>query len=520
MGKYKYLANNIALFSISNFVSKILVFLLVPFYTGVLTTSEYGTADVMQTTLLLLVPALTINMGEAALRFGIDHADRRGLIFRIGMKYTLRASFFVFAGCVVASFFLPPWLAVLFFALFVTNSIYEFLILFFQGCELVRVVVCGSVFSTLLLICSNLLFLLVFKAGLPGYIISQIVSFSGAALLMLYLGRKGMEGQEASPTQAGEATGRSDMENRENSATASGEATGQFDMEGRENPEIPSGEATGRSATEGRQALEKELLDYGKPMILYSTGAWINNAADRYFVSIMCGLSVNGLYGVAYKIPSILTVFQRIFAQAWQISATKSREEEKSEEFYSEMYKLYFAFMILGAAFLILLVRPLAAFMFRKDFFEAWRFVPPLLISVIFGAMTGFLGSICLAFKDSRAMGVATGTGATINIVLNLLLIPRFSAMGASVATAISYFIMFAMAFIFVRRHVRLETDLFRDGTASVLVVLEAVFVSGGEGSPRTYAASAVICLLLLILYNKWLREVIERVIAYSRRGR
>ena len=78
---YKYFAGNLALFTISNFVSKILVFLLVPFYTNVLTTADYGIADVMQTTLLLLVPALTVNMGEAALRFGIDRSERRAKIY-------------------------------------------------------------------------------------------------------------------------------------------------------------------------------------------------------------------------------------------------------------------------------------------------------------------------------------------------------------------------------------------------------------------------------------------------------
>ena len=84
--KYQYLAKNLALFTVSNFVSKILVFFLVPLYTGVLTTYEYGIADVMQVTLLLLVPALTFNMGEAALRFGIEEADKRGSILRVGLS--------------------------------------------------------------------------------------------------------------------------------------------------------------------------------------------------------------------------------------------------------------------------------------------------------------------------------------------------------------------------------------------------------------------------------------------------
>ena len=469
MGKYKYLANNIALFSISSFVSKILVFLLVPFYTGVLTTTEYGTADVMQTTLLLLVPALTMNMGEAALRFGIERTDKRELIFKIGIKYTLRASAIVAVMAVVAAFFLPVDIVILFVILFFTNSIYEFLILFFQGCEQVRIVVAGSVFSTIVLICSNLILLLAVKAGIHGYIISQVLSYAAAGAFMLYLAEKnsGLELLGA-------------LHKKHNKSQ---------DIDGEE--------------------FEAELLSYGKPMILYSTGAWINNAADRYFVSAMCGLSVNGLYGVAYKIPSILTVFQRIFAQAWQMSATKSLVEDtqddspKSAGFYSSMYRFYFTFMLIGCAFLILFVRLLALFLFRKDFYEAWRFVPFLLISVVFGAMTGFLGSICLAYKDSKSMGAATGIGAVINIVLNALLIPIYSAMGAAVATAVSYFIMFIMAFIHVGKHVKITVDHAKDIIAVVLVVIEAVIMILGSGNFKTYLTCTALSAGILLIYFK-----------------
>ena len=58
MGKYKYLFKNIGIMTISNFGTKILSFLMVPLYTNLLSTSEYGTYDLYQTTLFLFVPIL------------------------------------------------------------------------------------------------------------------------------------------------------------------------------------------------------------------------------------------------------------------------------------------------------------------------------------------------------------------------------------------------------------------------------------------------------------------------------
>lgn len=456
MNKLKYLSKNLALFTISNFVSKILVFLLVPFYTNVLSTYEYGIADIIQVTLILLVPAVTVNIGEAALRFGIEKENKRGNIFKIGIKYVVRAQIIVTVMCLLALFFVDKVYKVYliaFIVLFASNAVYEFLILYFQGSELVQIVVIGSVSCTIFTIISNMIFLLVLKTGLNGYLISQIIAFSLASFLMIYLGvRNGVIKKIA------------------------------YDDE-----------------------LEEEMLLYSKPMIVYSTASWINNAADRYFVAYLCGAAVNGLYGVAYKIPAILMVFQRIFAQAWQMSATKVYGDSNKDEFYSYMYKVYNTFMVIGCGGLILILKPLAILLFRKEFYVAWTLVPPLLISVIFGALTGFLGSICLAYKDSKSMGLATGIGAFINIVLNLLFIPKYGAMGASVATAISYFTMCTLARLFVEKYVVLKINVIKDYIAYFIIIAEAVVMI----MDNRY--SVVICAaLLIVLFIIYLGEIKE----------
>lgn len=491
MGKLKYLSKNIMLFSVSNFVSKILVFLLVPFYTNVLSTYEYGVADVIQVTLLLLVPMITLNIGEAALRFGVEETSNRKAIYSVGIKYVVRAIVvvafvcFAFRGILsgTAGAMLPAgalsisrveeikWYLLLFIFLFAANALYEFLVLYFQGCELVETIVIGSISCTAATIAFNLIFLLGLKIGLNGYIYSQILAYGIAAFIMVLIGK-----------------------NRINTSDEGSETIG-----------FSSGD------------IEERMLAYSKPMIAYSTASWVNNAVDRYFVLYLCGAAVNGVYGVAYKIPAILMVFQRIFAQAWQLSATKAHKDSDSDDFFTEMYKIYNSFMVIGCAFLVLIVKPLAAFLFRKDFYEAWRFVPPLLISVIFGALTGFLGSICLAHKDSKSMGKATGIGALVNVVLNLVLIPYFSAMGAAVATGISYFTMCMMAVFFVGTHVSLNIKFVRNFVSYAVLVAESVIMIAEV--PGHYAISAALFIVLILIYCKDFVEIIKVLLSKIRRN-
>lgn len=458
--KYQYLAGNIALFTVGNFVSKLLVFFLVPLYTNELTTSEYGVADLLQVTLLLLVPALTENIGEAALRFGIEESGKRGSILRTGLKAILRADIIVTAaGIVLIAIWRGDIGRYLFFfiVLFITDALYEFLILYFQGSEMVPAVVIGSIVSTAVMIVCNILFLLVFKIGLTGYILSQVTAYIFASAAMLIIGRMG----------GGISLDKEDSE------------------------------------------LKAQMYEYSRPMLFYSTGSWINNASDRYIVLAMLGTAVNGVYGVAYKIPAILMVFQRIFAQAWQMSATKSYADEKSGEFFSQMYRIYNSFMVMGCAVLILIVRPLASIIFRKDFYEAWMLVPPLLISVIFGALTGFLGSICLAYKDSKSMGIATMTGALLNVVLNIVSIPYIKAQGAAWATAISYGIMCLLAGMFVRKHVKLEHNVVKEIVSYMLLVAESIVMICDFG--HAYILCAIITIAVIILYLGEARKIVAK---------
>lgn len=463
-GRYKNLFSNMMIFTIGNLCSKLLVFLLVPFYTNVLTTSEYGIADGMQATLLLLVPLLSLNAGEAVLRFGLEKNAKHGSILKIGLKYVFYADILVFAVCGMASLITKStaWREyfILFFFLFICNSLYEFVLLFCQGAECLKIMIGGSILSTFLVVTSNIYFLLIARIGLKGYFYSQMLSFSISAIVMLIM-----------------------MKN--------------------------SGKLSELVDTSDSRILEKDMRKYGSSMLLYSSASWINNALDRYFVLALCGSAINGLYGVAYKIPAILTVLQRIFAQAWQISATKNYSEEDGAEYFSNVYAGYQAILTIGCSGLILFTKLVAKMLFAKDFYQAWNLVPPLLISVVFGALTGFLGSINLAYKDGKSMGYATGIGALVNIVLNSVGIIYFKAMGAALATMISYFVMFVFAYYYVSLHVKLNVNRKRDFSAYILLLVQAVCLM--TEVKFYYIYNAIILILITAMYGRVVYEKIRR---------
>ena len=90
--KYKDLTLNTLIFTISSFGSKFISFFLVPLYTAVLTTSEYGSVDLMTTTAQLLIPVLTLNVQDAVLRFTLDDNYNKEDIIKVSSRTIMISS--------------------------------------------------------------------------------------------------------------------------------------------------------------------------------------------------------------------------------------------------------------------------------------------------------------------------------------------------------------------------------------------------------------------------------------------
>ena len=177
MGKYNKLAKNTGVFFIANFGSKVLTFLLVRFYTELLSPTEYGIIDLLNTTASLAFPLVTLCITEAVLRFSIDDIDNRGKILTNGvfvavignLAFVLTAPIFLhidnFADNVV-------WL----YLLTLTNSLFTVFAHFSRGIGKSKLFAASGLVHTALQIGLNILFLLFFRWGITGYFIAAVLA--------------------------------------------------------------------------------------------------------------------------------------------------------------------------------------------------------------------------------------------------------------------------------------------------------------------------------------------------------
>ena len=230
----------------------------------------------------------------------------------------------------------------------------------------------------------------------------------------------------------------------------------------------------------------------------------------------MCGLAENGIYSVGYKIPSILSVFQTIFNQAWTLSAVKEFESDNYDLFLSKTYAIYNFYMTVVCSAIIVMDKPIAKILYANEFFEAWKYVPFLLMSIVFGAMSGHLGGVFAAVKDSKAYATTTVIGAGINIVLNFALIYCFGTIGAAIATLVSYIAVWLLRIYYAKKYVNLTVNLFKSSCAYFVLLIQSIILFIVKNAWLEYSLEVALLITVILIFKKeflYCKNLISRII-------
>lgn len=448
MNKYKRLAKNILLLLLGNFVTKILSFLMVPFYTSILSTSDYGTADLISTTVLLTLPIFSLLMDEAIMRFALDVSQDKKVVFKTAMAISTIG--FLIALCISPVILLfevlrPYYIFVILY--YVSLCLYNLFSNYVKGLDKINITTTAGIIHTFFYLGINILGLAVLKWGVYGYLLAIDLSNLIAASFLFFYCKLYKNLNEFR----------------------------KFDFK-----------------------LAKEMIRYSAPMIPDYISWWVNNAADRYILAFFCGTSVTGIYSVAGKIPTILNSMTSIFSSAWKISAVDNFGSKESIAFYNRIYRAYNGFLVMSAAALIFVTKFLASILYSKDFFIAWKITPILILAYIFSAQAIFLGSIFTSAKKTNSMFLASTAGAIVNVILNFILVPKFGGMGTAIGTAVGYFIIYIITIILTRKIIKIDLQLPKSVFCYSLIIVEIILLLSDSMRFKIIAFGCALAVLLI----------------------
>ena len=456
MGRYKRLLSNTAILGAGTFLSKVLVLLLMPFYTAILSTSEFGTADLVSQTANLLIPLASVGICDGIFRFTLEASVDKKRVFSTGMAILLGGSLLMLllspllrlAGA-ISSY------SVLIACYVIGANLHSAAANYVRALGRTPLFAIQGILNTALTIGLNILFLVGFDMGSTGYVLSVVVAdFTVTLILFLVAGLW-----------------------RDLSLRAVGADTA------------------------------REMLRFSLPYIPTTMMWLITSVSDRYIVSAYCGTAENGLYAAAYKLPTLLSLVSGVFVEAWHFSTVKDAEEEERSDFFGTVYASFMGVMFMGASVLIVGAKIFTRILLSESYFASWEFVPVLVIATTFSTLVSFLGSVYFLEKKSVMSMLTAMAGAVVNVILNFMMIPRHGAMGAAVATLISYLTVYAIRAVDTRSYLKFKLHTPRLIVNSTALLAQAVIMLAEI--PYWYLAEgAILCFMLVFNGRGILRSV------------
>ena len=459
--KYGRLISNTFIFAVGTFTSKLLVLLLMPLYTSILSTEQYGISDLLTQTANLIIPLACVGICDAILRFAIDSEDKK--------KVFSTALCVIFGGSALLVAISPLLTFVGYFdgyvwlicAYVICANLHSACAQYLRAKGRISAFTVQGIVNTALTIIYNILFLIVFDMGVTGYVLSVVAAdFTVTLGLLVFCGLW-----------------------RDFSLKC-------FD-----------------------KSVLRGMLKFSIPYIP-TTMLWlITSVSDRFIVTYFCGEDANGLYSASYKIPTLLTLVCGIFIEAWQISAVRDsgKELKEKEDFFGKVYSYYLCVLVVGASFIIAASQIFTRILLADAYYSSWQYIPVLTVATMFSALSSFMGSVYFLEKKSIYSMLTALTGAVVNIVLNFALIPDHGAMGAAVATLISYLTVYAVRVVDTRRYVVFNTHNLKLIINTALLVLEGVIMLADVWF--SVYASIGIFLFLAILNLKGIIESIYKIL-------
>lgn len=400
--KKNSLAKNTILLSIGTILNKGLVFFMVPLFSSWLSTEDYGTFDLLCTYVTMLIPILSLAIGEGIFRYAIEakekeqkqHITNGTIMYIIGMIIAGIAALIMFV-------FFHINIIIPFYIMLCGEIINKLLQSFLRAIKKLNIYSFFSAISTVFIFISTWILVKVLNLGLYGIIYGYAIGYLiGDIIIAIY---------SKFPRYI----------------------TKNWSFKG-----------------------IKELIVYSLPLIPNSISWWIVNASDRTIINMVLGAASNGIYAIAYKIPNLCTSVFSVFSISWQEAAIDMKNSANRNEYFQNVYTKMILILISLCAGILSLNFILFTYFFDAKYSTAQLYTPILVTSVIFSTIAQFFGGIQISLKQQKSNGVTTITGAIVNILVHLALIKYIGLYASAISTLAS------TVTIVIARKIILKKDL------------------------------------------------------------
>lgn len=451
----KNLIKGIIIYSIGNFGTKILSFLIVPLYTYYISTESMGIYDLLITTVNLLAPLVTLQISDAAYSWMIQKRKSNSKCIAATIHLLIFNTILVTILITLVYFIHPFKYYVEFILLLATSNILTVIQKLLRGIQNQKLFAFSGIFYTAIFLTLNIIQICIFNKGIQSLLLSSIIA-NIITIIIIFIIEKRV---------------------RIN-------LFGKIDT-----------------------YLIKSMLRFSIPLIPNQLSWWVINSSDRYIIGFFLGNSANGIFSIAYKFPTILQMIMTLFNTAWQdvsISDTNKNNGKYYSQVFKNLYRLSFSLLFL----LVPLTKLAIILVMESSYKMAAYYVSFLYLGTVFQSFSSFYGVGYLRGKNTKNASTTSIYGAIVNIVVNLVLIKFIGLQAAAISTFLGFLIMWIIREKQNRRElgIRIEIyDFLKYSLPALLLCIISCFTNVVLDIVLT-----IIGIIYFVMINK---NIIEKII-------
>lgn len=433
MSRKTELAKNTAILTVGKVCTQCISFFLLPLYTAILSTEEYGTFDLFVTYSALLLPLVNWQFDQGLFRFMLDCRNdmkqQKELFSTLLVSSLIQSSLYVIIFLIVRpflkienSYFLLGYVVLQVFT--------SFFLQFVRGLGYSVKYTIASFISASATTVLNVIALVIFGMRLQGLFLSTL---SAQILTLSYL--------------------------------------------------IVTSKCWNYISLKSvRLTVLKNVGVYSIPLIPNNLAWWVVNASDRTIISHFLGAAANGIFSVAHKFPNVFIQFYNILNLSWTETVSLHFQDEDRDEFLTEtmttLYKLFSA-----ACFGIVACIPFVfSALVNQKYEAAYNQILILMYAMLFRVLVGLYSCVYVAQKSAKKIAYTSIAAAVINIVVNLLLISKIQVFAASVSSLVAFMLMFFIRYFDVNKtvHMKIKTSVVIESVI-IALILVLTYYSGNK---------------------------------------
>lgn len=447
----KALFKNTGIIAIGQISTKIVNFFLLPLYTALLTTEEYGLVDLLITYAGLITVIVGLQIFQAVFRFLVTIRDNK-------KECTTAISSIVLFTLLVLAVYVAVFIPI---SKFITVSYAWFLLVYVVSSILLQTfssVVRGlgdntqyafaNFLSSAVIVVLNVCFIAILRLDIGWMLLSYCI---GSVLGTVYLILKCKLWKYISIVS--------------------------YDW-----------------------SFVKKVLCYAVPLIPNELSWSVIHSSDRWVISMVLSYAANGLIAVASKFSTIYTTFFSVFNTSWTEQVILHYNDKGGAEYINEMFNKMICFFGCMAIGIISCMPFLFDLFVNQQFSDAYGLIPVYMIAVFFNAVIGLLSAIYLVNNETMQVAVSTMVAAAINLIVDILLIRIIGIYAAPISSICGYMVISLWRLMDInKRHCKIYMPVKK-----VVLLIICLLVSMAGYYSRNFLVECV-SLIVVVTISLWL---------------